>query len=253
MEETVYSFDCPVSMALLTDLHNHPFAEIIASLRRFRPQMIMIAGDVVYARHIDDGELIVHTQRNILPFLATCALLAPTFMSLGNHELQLNDRDIALICSTGVTLLDNAWTSVNGLAIGGLTSGMVLAGRAQIQDSSELYPHLEHVDRCALPDLSCLENMPAGYRILLCHHPEYLPMLPRSIDLILSGHAHGGQWRFFNHGVFAPGQGFWPALTTGIHENRMIISRGLSNPSRVPRLFNAPEIVYIVPSQQKRP
>jgi predicted MPP superfamily phosphohydrolase len=113
-----------------------------------------------------------------------------------------------------------------------------------------------------------------GYRILLCHHPEYrdrylrklsaqsdgrgVPSAGRNdqaenldIDLILSGHAHGGQWRLYNPfkrqwiGVFAPGQGLWPRWTKGVYEGRLVVSAGLSNTVSVPRLFNPTEIVYI--------
>ena len=93
-----------------------------------------------------------------------------------------------------------------------------------------------------------------GYRILLCHHPEYWsqrePMLKdRRIDLVLSGHAHGGQWQLMGRGVFAPGQGLLPKYTGGMHQGQygsMIISRGLSNPYRyAPRFGNPCEVVYV--------
>ena len=92
------------------------------------------------------------------------------------------------------------------------------------------------------------------YRILLSHHPEYWcleePMLSnRDIDLVLSGHAHGGQFRLFGQGFFAPGQGWFPKYTSGIHHGkrgRMIISKGMANTVKfAPRLFNPTEVVYI--------
>jgi predicted MPP superfamily phosphohydrolase len=92
------------------------------------------------------------------------------------------------------------------------------------------------------------------YRILLSHHPEYWcleePMLSkRNIDLVLSGHAHGGQFRLFGQGFFAPGQGWFPKYTSGIHHGkhgRMIISKGMANTVKfAPRLFNPTEVVYI--------
>jgi predicted MPP superfamily phosphohydrolase len=105
----------------------------------------------------------------------------------------------------------------------------------------------------ALPDTTWLTAFSAtpGYHILLCHHPEYFPRIPESIELVLSGHAHGGQWRLYNPfkrqwiGVFAPGQGLWPRWTKGVYEGRLVVSAGLSNTVSVPRLFNPTEIVYI--------
>lgn len=72
----------------------------------------------------------------------------------------------------------------------------------------------------------------------------------RHIDLVFSGHAHGGQIRVFDHGLYAPDQGLWAKYTRGMHHHgpngSMIISTGLSNTGGiVPRLFNPREIVYI--------
>ena len=104
------------------------------------------------------------------------------------------------------------------------------------------------------PDLSWLNAVEAlpEYKILLSHHPEYYTayLQDRKINLILSGHAHGGQIRLFGHGIFAPGQGLLPKYTSGIHPN-LVISRGLSNTALVPRLFNPPELVYLVPANQQ--
>lgn len=93
-----------------------------------------------------------------------------------------------------------------------------------------------------------------GYKILLSHHPEYWAMRAphlekRGIDLVLSGHAHGGQICLCGRGLFAPGQGAFPKYTNGVHEGargRMIISRGMSNPQRpIPRWGNPCEILEL--------
>ncbi|MDO4272352.1 MAG: hypothetical protein Q4D16_01675 [Eubacteriales bacterium] len=65
------------------------------------------------------------------------------------------------------------------------------------------------------------------------------------IDLVLSGHAHGGQWRIGRQGIYAPGQGWFPKLTGGVADGRMVISRGLSNTTKIPRFFNPREIVMV--------
>ena len=66
-------------------------------------------------------------------------------------------------------------------------------------------------------------------------------------ELVLSGHAHGGQWQFFGHGVWAPGQGWWPRYTKGVYVGRLVVSAGLSNTTWVPRICNPTEVVYIEP------
>jgi len=85
---------------------------------------------------------------------------------------------------------------------------------------------------------------------LLAHEPQYLEHYAQAnVDLVLSGHAHGGQFRIpFVGGVVAPDQGIFPEYTSGSHtsgETTMIISRGLGNSIIPVRIFNRPEIVVV--------
>jgi predicted MPP superfamily phosphohydrolase len=94
-----------------------------------------------------------------------------------------------------------------------------------------------------------------GYKLLMSHHPEYYAryLRPYDIDLIVSGHAHGGQWRIFGRGVYAPDQGLFPAYTSGLHEGRLIISRGVANSvPLVPRFFNPCEVVTVTVESEKK-
>ena len=91
-----------------------------------------------------------------------------------------------------------------------------------------------------------------GFSILLTHRPERTSAYEgQGFDLILAGHAHGGQWRipFLLNGLLAPNQGFFPAFAGGryeLGETTLIVSRGLAREStRVPRIFNPPEVVVI--------
>ena len=99
------------------------------------------------------------------------------------------------------------------------------------------------------PDAETLRRFSeeAGYRILLCHHPEYfVPYIEKTgVELTVCGHAHGGQWRLFGRGAYAPGQGIFPKYTSGVLKNRCVISRGLGNHTRIPRIFNHPELVIV--------
>ena len=87
-----------------------------------------------------------------------------------------------------------------------------------------------------------------GFKLLLCHHPEYYSKYIKDIDvdLTLSGHAHGGQWRILGQGIFAPGQGIFPKYTSGLIDGRLIVSRGLGNTHRIPRINNKPEIINLI-------
>lgn len=212
----------------------------------------------------------LETQTNVLPFLSACAALAPTFMSLGNHEWMIDRTDLATLAGTGVTVLDNEWTSITvdgkEVILAGLTSGYVTDYRRFRAESgsSDRYPRQESISGIGgaiaasrhKPNLSWFSAFAAqpGYKIALSHHPEYWPLLKdENIDLILSGHAHGGQIRMYNPikrewiGTWAPGQGWWPRWTRGVYERRLVVSAGLSNTTWVPRLFNPTEVVYIEP------
>ena len=262
MKETTYRVKIPMDLALLGDLHGQPWQEVVNSLRRNRPEVIAIAGDIVYGQSpVDDLSPLV-TQPYILPFLEHCAEIAPSFLSLGNHEWMLDERDLGQIRSTGVRLLDNDFTEYGGAVFGGLTSAVVSNYREYKRahpQRTERYPQPRaeeidvHLRQKRAPELGWLEEFrrTAGVHVLLCHHPEYYPLIPEGIELVLSCHAHGGQWRFFNpvkrrsQGVFAPGQGTFPKWTKGVYEGRLVVSAGLANTAWVPRLFNPTEVVYL--------
>ena len=202
-----------------------------------------------------------------MPFLSGCAAIAPTFMSLGNHEWMVDEKDLAAITATGVTVLDNAWRSITvdgkEVILAGLTSGYVTDYRAfrTIQPAEPRYPRREAlygiggVRAGHKPETAWLEKFaatdPSLTHILMSHHPEYFPLVPKEIDLILSGHAHGGQLRMYNlfkrewFGLWSPGQGWWPKWTRGVYEGRLVVSPGLSNTTWIPRIGNPTEIVYI--------
>ena len=251
MVETVYSIGTPVSIALLPDFHSGRPEPVLESLRLHRPDLIAVPGDFVVGSVPAQGLKMLHSGTS-LDFLRGCAGVAPTFVSLGNHEWMLAPEDISLIEETGCTVLDNSWVEHDSLVIGGLTSGRVSEYRKwrSLQPSFPRYPYNGTPSRSArlVPDTAWLRAyvQTPGYHVLLCHHPEYWRYLKyKNIELILSGHAHGGQWRIRNHGIYAPGQGFWPELTSGVLENRLVISRGLSNSELIPRLNNPTEMVYI--------
>ncbi|HAE80847.1 MAG TPA: hypothetical protein DCG70_04690 [Lachnoclostridium sp.] len=251
-----------MSLALLSDLHNADPEAVLSSLRSHRPDLICITGDVLYGGRPEDDRSPLETQTNVLPFLSACAAIAPTCLSLGNHEWVADQEDLRLLSSTGVTVLDNEWKSITvgakEIVIAGLTSGYVTDYRVfrAESDGTVRYPRREDLygiggaTRAAAhkPETDWIPSFTSqpGYKIILSHHPEYWPLLKdENIDLILSGHAHGGQWRFFGHGVWSPGQGWWPRYTKGVYENRLVVSAGLSNTTWVPRLFNPTEVVYI--------
>ena len=296
MVETNYILNAPVSIALLTDSHNTPCEQIIDSLENRQPQIILMAGDFIYGSYTNkEKQLKMEQDTNAMKLLEGCVSIAPTFVSLGNHEYMLHPLDFDMIEETGAVILDNRFVNITlfsnrskdphftdsdknnemtdliisnrsgtnqtaDLCIGGLSSAKATEYQywRSALGSSEKYPDPAQTPaacswmnsvKASGPQIGWLRafEQQTGYKILLCHHPEYYPQYLKQMDihLICSGHAHGGQWRILNHGLWAPGQGFLPKYTSGVHDGKLVISRGLSNPSVLPRLWNPPEIVYI--------
>ena len=259
MVETHYTIKNAPKVALLADLHGIPYNSIIKKIECNKPDLICIVGDIIYGSHPKDDRSPLETQEHVLPFLKACSAIAPSFLSLGNHEWMLDDNDMQLIRACGITVLDNDFKTVvigdRPIVVGGLTSAYCLSYRKFVEgltapdltgirypkkkcgETEDLVPNTEWLT--AFSDAK-------GFHILLSHHPEYWNQITTySIELCLSAHAHGGQWRIFNHGIWSPGQGFWPALTSGVHNDRLVISRGLSNTANVPRFFNPTEVVFV--------
>jgi len=219
-------------VAVCSDLHDNAPDAAIALLKNLAPDMIALPGDICEAPEISDG--------NGMTFMRSCAEIAPTFYSLGNHDKAYDDSPYLAekIRSFGVTLLDDDDIFFQDIWIGGLTSGF----RGQ--------QHEGYFARTPMPNLKWLDEtfcQRQGFKLLLCHHPEYYSeyLRKRDVSLILSGHAHGGQWRFCGRGVLAPGQGIFPKYTSGIHENRLVISRGMGDHTWIPRIFNSHEIILL--------
>ena len=164
---------------------------------------------------------------------------------IGNHERHVHGDLHALFAATGATLLDDAMVEYGGVWIGGLSSGY----RFFSDEEKKGHKLLWRFQPTPAPQLSFLSHFASqkGYKLLLCHHPEYWPRYIRSldVDLTLAGHAHGGQWRIGRQGVFAPGQGIFPRYTSGLYQGRLLVSRGIGNPHRVPRIGNAPMVAIL--------
>ena len=125
-----------------------------------------------------------------------------------------------------VTVLDDRFVEFGGIVIGGLSS------------------RKGGPDTAWLPELA---NRPE-FRLLMCHHPEYFRrcIAPFDIDLTVAGHAHGGQVRIGKQGVYSPGQGLLPRLTSGFYDDdRLLVSRGVTNATWAPRINCECEVIML--------
>jgi len=230
-------------IAIASDYHSNkrkesglPYVELI---RKEKPDIIAVPGDIF--TDADTLDLEDSVNYDGVAFLRKCTAIAPVFYSIGNHEHSLSESNKKKLIQSGITVLENDYVSYNGINIGGLA----------------LSYRLTQAKRpiCPPPDPEFLRKFSstAGYKILLCHHPDYWNkyICKYPIDLTISGHAHGGQIQLFGRGLYAPGQGVLPHYTHGIHSDgsnptrSLVISRGMTNTVPIPRLFNPCEIVML--------
>jgi len=231
----------PVRIVLLADLHAKKYGEnqkrLLRKIEKLNPDLIAIAGDLADQKEKDDGAVML---------LKAIAGKYPVFYVSGNHEYLSGkpQEKKELFRSNGAILLEGACRefTVNG-------QWLNICG---IDDADDGSSELERQLMAAIP-----ENA-RNFSVLLSHRPEYADVYRKfSYDLVLSGHTHGGQWRipFLVNGFFAPGQGWFPDYSGGAYpfeDMTLIVSRGLANSSKLPRLFNPPEIVAvdIIPKTQ---
>ena len=240
-------FDKKIRFAIVSDLHSQDYTQvdkIISVLKEAHPDYVLCPGDIF--ERLDGSDK--HHKKAGFELLCAAANIAPTFYSVGNHEnggvcswnafkwmridcipKYYDSAELDKISKTGAVFLDDGFAIKDGIAFGGLSSGLI---------NQERRPNIDWLDEF------CACDCP---KVLLCHHPEYYKkyLSDKNLDLIVSGHAHGGQWRIFGRGVFAPGQGIFPKYTSGIHFGRLVISRGLKPSGKIPRIFNRPELVII--------
>lgn len=226
-------------IAHVSDLHNAEFGEnnekLLEMLRFADPDIIAITGDLIDSRHTDIDVA--------LAFAREAVKIAPCYYATGNHEAMSSD-----FAQLEQGLIEAGVTVLRGAAVKLEQDGQQL----QIigADDYSFYPGNSGTER--------VENMVAniqtvrsdGFNILLFHRPELAQQLEgMDIELILSGHAHGGQVRIpFIGGLVAPDQGFFPVYTEGVHnfgQTQMVISRGLGNSIIPIRVNNRPEVVLI--------
>lgn len=237
MQITEYRIKAPVQRnlkaAFIADNHDKPYRAIVDRIKEVGADVILCTGDIIYGH--DD------TVKNSFDMFSELKEIAPVFMSLGNHEGGAVKKVRHFCRENGITLLEDSYTEFEGIKIGGLTSGLI------VNDEPITEHHLEMTPPPNLEWLASFAKLD-GYKLLLNHHPEYYPEYIKAlnIDLTLSGHAHGGQIRFFDKGLIAPGQVFFPKYTSGMHDGRLIVSRGLANNAPpIPRLFNPQELIFI--------
>ncbi|WP_022753090.1 metallophosphoesterase [Butyrivibrio fibrisolvens] len=231
--------DTPIRIALITDLHSCYYgrnqSQLINMIDDENVDIILMSGDI-----FDDK----FSEKNARLFIEGVCDRYPCFYVTGNHEFWSGRQDEIkeYLEAHNVTALEGEYSAieVNGNTI-------VIAG---VDDPT--YMTMDDWTR-QLEATDCGEEYQDSYKILLSHRPELVDVYAGyDYDLVVCGHAHGGQWRipFTGVGVVAPNQGRFPKYVDGLYElsngTDMVVSRGLCRERMpYPRFFNHPEVVII--------
>lgn len=236
----------------ISDLHNVKFGKnnqkLVDRIRECEPDMIVLTGDLVDSNHTNVDRAV--------QFVDEIVKICPVYYVTGNHEywLEKSEYDELMdgLVSAGVVILDNQVVEISrgdakfrlvGLDDRSLADGTL---EALLSDESIRNNQAEQKEETAGNEDSGEKEL----TVVLAHEPQYLARYAGTgVDLVLSGHAHGGQFRLpFVGGIVAPDQGFLPEYTAGeyyMNGTEMIVSRGLGNSVIPVRLFNYPEIVCV--------
>ena len=244
---TIKSEQLPASfngfrIAHLSDLHNAEMGKdnekLLSLLREANPDIIVITGDIV-DRHRTDIDIVLH-------FAEKAVEIAPCYYVSGNHESLIGEdyerlksglieRNVTILSDEKIVLeRDGEMISMLGVNDPGFSIHYLSNDCATVMENK-----LQHFD--------INEN---AYTILLSHRPELFEVYTEfNIDLVFTGHAHGGQFRLpFIGGLVAPNQGLFPEYDAGIYtENNtnMLVSRGVGNSILPFRINNRPEVILI--------
>lgn len=232
----------PLRICVLADLHCRRYGEkqskISEIVNQMKPDIIIIPGDLFDVDR--DYEISFELIEALKEY--------PIYFTSGNHDMYLKDE------------IDSLRDRLRGIGVHVLEDEREYFKREN--DTLEIYGMSDHGRKVVMKGKD-LKNMFQSdyYRILISHRPEYTDFY-RFVDcnLIISGHAHGGQFRipFIKKGIYAPQQGLFPKYVDGVHKmnkTNLIVSRGLaSGDPHIPRLFNNPEIVFITlkPKEKKQ-
>lgn len=220
----------------ISDFHNAKFGEkqnkIVDKIKNSNPDLIVITGDLIDSDNIEES----------IELIENVVTVAPIYYVTGNHEISKRDsynRLAEKMKDLGVNILESKVEDINIRDTNITIIGIDDANAINVKEKLDSFNYNKN-----------------NFVVLLSHRPElYDEYLNREIDLVFSGHAHGGQFRIpFIGGVIAPHQGFFPKYSEGIFENndgtKMIVSRGLGNSIIPLRINNNPELVVarIIPS-----
>jgi Predicted phosphohydrolases len=223
-------------IAHISDLHNKEFGngqkKILKKLKNINPDIIVITGDIIDRR--------TYNLEIALDFVRGAKDIAPIYYVSGNHEASSGKYNVisSELIKLGVNVLDNVMLEIEKegrkITLAGIKDPIFLK-------SDNITENIDFLEETTYSD---------EFKILLSHRPELLNVYANyNIDLVFTGHAHGGQINIpFIGPLYAPQQGLLPKFVSGSYKENnttMIVSRGLGNSLLPFRINNKPEIVVV--------
>ncbi|WP_430509281.1 metallophosphoesterase [Gottfriedia solisilvae] len=248
-ETTIQSREVPkqfdnFKMIQLSDLHGKEFGKeqnnLIRKIKNEKPDIIVFTGDLIDAKH--------YVEKYSLMLMGKIVKFAPVYFVTGNHEYWSGKYEglESKLENLGVKVLKNEGVVLE--RSGGKIQLLGIDDPANISEN-EYLTEQERADFNIKKSLLST-NHDIEFKVLLSHRPELISLYSSyDFDLVLTGHAHGGQIRIpFIGGVIAPNQGVLPKYTSGQYKMKnttMIVNRGLGNSIIPQRILNRPEIVVL--------
>ena len=239
-------------IAHISDLHNTEMGKgnekLLAMLRDAAPDMIAITGDLIDSRNTD--------IEVALQFVREAVKIAPCYYVPGNHEARLSKSNYeklengllgagVIVLHDSEMILEKNGESISIIGIDDPNCYSASIGITDINDEPDT-----KIGSTMDPDRIATLSTVDSFTVLLSHRPECFEQYAEAdVDLVLSGHAHGGQFRLpFIGGLVAPNQGLFPKYDAGLYTDEntnMIVSRGIGNSIISFRINNRPEVMLI--------
>ena len=226
----------PIKIIQISDLHNNKFgkdqSKLINIVKKEKPDFVVFTGDMV-----NHGEYF-----NSMFLGGSLTMYCPVYYVTGNHEHYMKKHDMLFMLNEFEKMDVNV---INNTVVPLKEFGLDIIGLQGDKNSLD--------NATATFNMATMVTDHRNFKLLLAHEPQYFEKFideKSDIDLVLTGHAHGGQWvlPIVRQGTYAPDQGMFPKYTEGLHSyksSKMIVSRGVGTMIKIPRIFNRPEVVCV--------
>ena len=234
-----------LKVVVISDLHENNLPNLCEQIKEQSPDIILVVGDMINSTSPN--------SLKVTKLMKQLVKISPVYYSLGNHELEYIEKGTSDLVkdlkSTGVVVLDKNYVDINinnsNIRIGGMYE-YAFGNKGNLVKKENMDKEVYNF----LCDFQDTDN----YKIMMAHRPDSFIFGDASkvwnIDLVVSGHNHGGQVILpFLGGLYGGDQGWFPEYVDGMYKLNNInlfVTRGLgSNEKKLPRFNNRPEISII--------